>query len=131
MNLSRLLPEIRMNMASRLLALLLLLNVAGCATVTSSITSGLAEDLAASIMNSDDIETIREGVPAYLIMVDSFLRGSPDDPDLLLAASSLNGAFSALTDAERAQLLTRKSLDYAERAVCAADPAVWISRFRI
>lgn len=108
----------------RLALLVLLVNLAGCATVTSSITSGLAEDLAASIMNSEDVETIREGVPAYLIMVDSFLRSSPDDPDLLLAASSLNGAFSALTDAERARLLTRKSLQYAERAVCVSQPSL-------
>jgi len=93
----------------------------GCATVTSSVTSGLAADLADAIMNSADVETIREGVPAYLIMIDSFLRGSPDDESLLLAASSLNGAFSALTNETRSRLLTDKSLGYALRASCAND----------
>ncbi|MFT5897326.1 MAG: hypothetical protein ACI8VW_004213 [bacterium] len=92
-----------------------------CATVTSSVTSGLAADLADTIMNSADVETIREGVPAYLIMIDSFLRSSPDDESLLLAASSLNGAFSALTDESRTRLLTDKSLNYALRASCSND----------
>ena len=92
-----------------------------CATITSSVTSGLASDLADSIMNSADVETIKEGVPAYLIMIDSFLRGSPDDEALLLAASSLNGAFSALTDESRTRLLTDKSLNYALRASCSND----------
>ncbi|MFT6118070.1 MAG: hypothetical protein ACJARY_003696 [Candidatus Azotimanducaceae bacterium] len=95
--------------------------LASCATVTSSVTTGLATDLADAIMNSADVETIREGVPAYLIMLDSFLRNSPDDESLLLAASALNGAFSALTEESRTRLLTDKSLNYAFRASCAND----------
>ena len=98
-----------------------LLLMGGCATVTSSLTSRMASDLASSIMNSTDVETIREGVPAYLIMIDSFLRSSPNDEKLLLAASSLNGAFSAFTVDERAKLLTDKALDYALQAACVND----------
>jgi hypothetical protein len=103
--------------------LLSLLVLSGCATVTSSLTSKMAGDLADSIMNSSDVETIREGVPAYLIMIDSFLRSSPNDEDLLLAASSLNGAFSVFTteDEARTRLLTDKSLEYALRAACIND----------
>ena len=66
----------------------------------SGITSQLADDLAGSILNSEDIDTVREGVPAYLLLMDSFLRSSPDSEELLLAASNLNGAFSALLDDE-------------------------------
>jgi len=95
---------------------LFLLN--GCASLMSSVTSGIAEDLANTILNSNDIETVREGIPAYLLMIDSFLRSSPDNPDLLLAASNLNGAFSIFTSGERAELLTEKSLDYALKAAC-------------
>ena len=68
----------------------------GCTNLVSGITSQLADDLAGSILNSEDIDTVREGVPAYLLLMDSFLRSSPDSEDLLLAASNLNGAFSAL-----------------------------------
>jgi hypothetical protein len=104
-----------------LLCVVALLLMGGCATVTSSLTSKLAGDLASSIMNSSDADTIREGVPAYLIMIDSFLRSSPDDESLLLAASALNGAFSVFTEDERTKLLTEKSLSYALHAACVND----------
>jgi hypothetical protein len=82
-------------------------------------TSKMADDLAQSILNSEDIDTVREGVPAYLLLMDSFLRSSPESEDLLLAASSLNGAFSVLVDDhERVKLLSDKSMRYAEKASC-------------
>jgi len=84
----------------------------------SSVTSGLADDLADTILNSEDVDTVREGIPAYLLMIDSFLRSSPDNPGLLLAASNLNGAFGAFTTGERSALLSEKSLNYALRAAC-------------
>lgn len=90
----------------------------GCASLISNVTSGVADDLASTILNSQDVQTVREGIPAYLLMIDSFLRSSPDSPDLLLAASRLNGAFSVFTEGDRSKLLTTKSLDYALRAGC-------------
>ena len=82
--------------SSRLRCLFLtcvLLLLSGCASLVSGITSQMADDLAGSILNNEDIDTVREGVPAFLLLIDSFLRSSPDSEDLLLAASSLNGAF--------------------------------------
>lgn len=90
----------------------------GCASLISNVTSGVAEDLASTILNSEDVQTVKEGIPAYLLMIDSFLRSSPDSPDLLLAASRLNGAFSVFTEGKRSKLLTTKSLQYALRASC-------------
>ncbi len=87
----------------------------------AGVTSGLAEDLAATILNSEDVDTVREGVPAYLLMIDSFLRSSPENPALLLAASNLNGSFSIFATDERARLLTDKSLAYALKAACIED----------
>ena len=94
------------------------LTLGSCASMMSSVTAGLADDLAATILNSDDVDTVREGVPAYLLMIDSFLRSSPDNPSLLMAASSLNGAFSIFTSEARSELLTTKSLNYAAHAAC-------------
>jgi|TARA_B110000914_G_scaffold62679_1_gene54536 hypothetical protein len=91
----------------------------GCTNLVSGITSQLADDLAGSILNSEDIDTVREGVPAYLLLMDSFLRSSPDSEDLLLAASNLNGAFSALVvDEDRIKLFSDKSMRYVEHAAC-------------
>ena len=99
-------------------------SLSGCATVVTSITAQLAEDLSWSILNSNDVETVKEAIPAYLVMIDSFLRSAPDDPALLMAASSLNGAFAIFTDEDRSKLLTTKSLNYAARAACVSKPSL-------
>ena len=84
----------------------------------SNVTNSLAADLSATILNSDDPDTVREGIPAYILMVDSFLRSDPENTSLLVAASTLNGAFTVFTTGEQQKRLAQKSLDYAKRAVC-------------
>jgi hypothetical protein len=92
----------------------------GCATLVSSATSRIADDLTATILNSNDPETVRAAVPAYLLFIESLLRSSPDNEGILRAASALNGAFAGafVEDESRAEILTDKSLDYAFRALC-------------
>ncbi|MDK1024447.1 MAG: TRAP transporter TatT component family protein [Gammaproteobacteria bacterium] len=92
----------------------------GCATLMSAATSRMADDLTATILNSDDPETVRAAVPAYLLLIESLLRGSPDNENILRAAASLNGAFAGafVEDESRAALLAEKSLNYAFRALC-------------
>lgn len=103
----------------RILFLASLLALGGCSSLVSGITSQMADDLAGSILNSEDIDTVREGVPAYLLLIDSFLRSSPDSEDLLLAASTLNGSFAVLVDdPARVKLLSDKAMRYAEHAAC-------------
>ena len=105
--------------ARSVLCLTLISLLSGCAGLVSSVTSRMADDLASAILNSEDVDTVREGVPAYLLLIDSFLRGDPESVDLLLAASSLNGSFSAIVDdPQRVKLLADKSLNYAEQAAC-------------
>ena len=106
----------------RLLFAASLLALSGCSSVVSTVTSRMAEDLAGSILNSEDIDTVREGVPAYLLLIDGFLGSSPDSEDLLLAASTLNGSFAVLVDdPERVRLLSDKAMRYAEHAACVAE----------
>jgi len=101
-----------------LVVFILLGTLSGCASLVSGITSQMADNLATTILNSSDIDTVREGVPAYLLLVDSFLRGSPDEVNLLLAASSLNGSYSLFAEPDRSKMLNQKALDYALRATC-------------
>jgi hypothetical protein len=101
--------------------LVALFSFAGCANLVSGLTSKMADDLAYTILNSDDLETVREGVPAYLLLIDSFLHSDPENENLLLAASSLNGSYSIFADEERAKLLTAKSFSYALKAACIAS----------
>ena len=89
------------------LLLSLTLVLSGCASMVSSMASRMADNLADTIANSQDVETVKQGIPAYLLLIDSFVRGNPDDPQLLMAAARLNGSFSALVEGPRVKLLTR------------------------
>ena len=99
---------------------LALLTLSGCASLVSSATSKMADNIALAIQNQDDAATVRDGAPAYLLMIDGLIEGDPKNEDLLLAGSRLYGSYtSAFVDDEaRAQRLASKSLDYARRALC-------------
>lgn len=104
---------------------LFILTLSGCANLVSGITSQMANNLADAILDSEDVDTVKEGVPAYLLLIDSFLKSDPESVDLLMAASSLNGAFSVLVEDEgRVRLLSNKSMRYAVGAACAAGSAL-------
>lgn len=88
-----------------------------------SATSGMAANLNAAIMNQDDPAIVRDGAPAYLLMLDSFVEGSPDDVVMLSAAAELYAAYGVLfvADNARADRLTARSLAYAQRSLCASN----------
>lgn len=97
-----------------LLALLAL--TAGCVNVAGR----LADTLSDSIQRQNDIETVRDGAPAYLLMIDGLIEGDPRDSELLLAGANLYSAYAGafVTDPERARRLARRALDYSWRALC-------------
>ena len=114
--------------AARLLArLVLAASIAaggsGCASLVAKATGGMAENLSAAILNQDDPETVRDGAPAYLLMMDSFVEGSPDNAIMLAAAAELYAAYGIVfvDDPERARRLTNRSFTYARQAMCAVD----------
>lgn len=94
--------------------------LSGCTMVMTQATNGMAENLSAAILNQNDPETVRDGAPAYLLMLDSFVEGAPDDPAMLAAAAELYAAYGVLfvEDPVRAGRLTTRSRDYAQRALC-------------
>lgn len=94
--------------------------LSGCASMLSSFTSGFAEDLGNSILDNPDVEMVKEGAPAFLLLVDAMSAKSPDNADLLLQSSRLNLAYSAafVSDPERARMLSAKALTDMERSIC-------------
>ena len=52
------------------LALLGVFLLGGCASIVGSVTGGLASNLSAALLNSDDPAMIRDGAPSYLILID-------------------------------------------------------------
>lgn len=123
-NIHRYLPTTpRPGMMMPLLLLLADALLSGCSSIMSRATGGVAENLTAAILNQDDPETVRDGVPAYLLMLDGFVAGSPEDTALLSAAAELYAAYGVIfvDDPERARRLTRRAWDYGQRSVCSAN----------
>ena len=104
----------------KLFAPLLLLQVAGCASVISSFTQGFAESLSDAILNNDDLQMVRDGAPSYLILVDSLVARSPDDAYMLQQSAMLHSAYAAafVSDEARAQRLHAKAKNQALLSVC-------------
>ncbi|MCP4112223.1 MAG: hypothetical protein GY749_42990 [Desulfobacteraceae bacterium] len=100
--------------------LLCALLLSGCSSVISSATRNMTENLSHAIINNNDLETVKTGAPAYLLMIDSFLYDDPDNENLLCAAVTLYSAYTDVfvSDKARAQKLTDKALGYAFHAVC-------------
>lgn len=102
------------------LLLTVLLMLTGCASIISSTSSKMADNLTIAMLNQNDLETVRVGAPAYLLMLDSFIEGDPESIDLLLAGAKLYASYTSafIEDEERAIRLADKSLSYAKTALC-------------
>lgn len=103
----------------------------GCASIVGKASDRLAAQLGSAVTNSNDPATVRDGLPAYLLLIDGLVEGqSPGDrrnASLLFAAAELNGAYAGNftgDDRERAKRLAAKALDYARRGTCAQDKAL-------
>ena len=59
--------------------LLSTLLLSGCSNLFSGVASQLADGLSESILSSSDIETVREGVPAFLLLIDGLLKSGRRD----------------------------------------------------
>lgn len=94
--------------------------LAGCASLVSSAASDFADNLSVAVLNQDDPQTVRDGAPAYLLLLDSLIEGNPDSTQVLAAAASLYASYGAVfaDDAERASRLTSRARNYGGRALC-------------
>ena len=103
-----------------LLALALLGAGPGCSLVVGSATSRLAGDMTTAVLEQNDLLTVRDGAPAYLLALDGLIEGQPTSQPLLLAGAQLYGAYASafVVDDARLQRLTERSRSYALRALC-------------
>jgi len=79
-----------------------------------------SENISHAILNQNDPETVRAGAPAFLLLLDGFVDGNPDDRDLLRATADLYGSYATVfvDDGDRARRLATKALAYARSALC-------------
>jgi hypothetical protein len=84
-------------------------------------TALLVGDVAKAAAKQSDLRMIREGLPAYLMLIDGMIEGWPDKAELLIAAAQAYSSFGAVLgddqDKDYTNLLAVKSRSYALRAL--------------
>lgn len=114
---------IKSRLFKQVFILLMVLSVTACGRVITNAKIEFSQDLAATILEFDDPETIKKGVPAYLILISSMIKGDPDNPDLLESGAKLYGAYASsfTSSAESKRALANRAFGYASRAMCIRD----------
>ena len=114
-----------------LVASLAVVLTGGCASIVGKASDRLAAQLGSAVTNSNDPATVRDGLPAYLLLIDGLVEGQTPgerrNASLLFAAAELNGAYAGNftgDDRARAKRLAAKAFDYARRGTCAQDQAL-------
>lgn len=115
--------DVKMDKIRIITTSLVLLLLGACASVMQSATNDMAANLGSAIMNQADPETVRDGAPAYLLLLDSFIAGSPDNPAMLSAAAELYAAYGVVfvEEQQRADRLTQRALTYGQQSLCASN----------
>lgn len=115
-------PPSRLRFALLLCACL----TSACSSVVRRATTQFSDSLTTAVLDQDDPEIVRDGLPSYLLLIDSRIASNPADPDTLLAGAKLYGAYAGafVDDTARAQTLAARAYGYARRAVCAREKAL-------
>lgn len=97
-----------------------MLVLSGCGQLVSNAKQEFAQDLAATIAEHDDPETIQQALPAYMVLVSSMIRSDPDNIDLLITGSTLYSAYASVfvENKQRKRMLAQRAYDYASHALC-------------
>ena len=103
-----------------ILFFLTVLLATGCNSIMSSATGNLAKNLAVSIQNHNDPDTVATALPAYLLMIDSFIENDPKNIQMLQSGAKLYAAYAStfVNEPPRAKKLSQRSLNYALNAIC-------------
>ncbi|MHA7881545.1 MAG: TRAP transporter TatT component family protein [Saccharospirillum sp.] len=102
-----------------LILVLVVSTLSGCAV------RQLPDNLASAIVDSDDLNTVQDGLPSYLLMLDALVETYPRRASLKRTAATLNGAYAGVfipdSQSERRKALSAKALNYAFDAFCTYD----------
>lgn len=89
--------------------------------LTVMATASLLEDVAVAGYRQSELEMVRQGMPAYLMLMDGMIEGWPDNAQLLLAAAQANSSYAAAfledSDKSTASAVLAKAKRYALRAL--------------
>lgn len=89
--------------------------------LTIGATATLLEEIARASSQQSDLRILREGMPAYLMLIDGMIQASPDNDQLLIAGAQSYSSFASLfvedQDKEYANLLYQRGRHYALRSL--------------
>ena len=98
----------------------------GCLLVrkgAAKIVTPVAMELSDGFMRQTDVELVREGAPAFLLMLDALAEAHPDRPAVLIAAAEAQMAYAMgfldKAQKERAKSMFLKAKTYGLRALSA------------
>ncbi len=94
--------------------------LSACGQLVSNAKKEFADDLSAAIIQHDEPETVKQALPAYLILIDSMVRGDDENIGLLISASRLYASYASVfvEQPERKKKLSQRAFVYAHRALC-------------
>ena len=87
----------------------------------------MATQLSEGLMRQNDVELVREGAPAFLLMLDALAEAHPDNPSVLLAAAEGQLAYATgfvdKSHRKRAQTMYLKARTYGVKALSKGNKA--------
>ena len=90
-------------------------------TMTVAATASLLEDIAKSAYRQSDLRLIREGMPAYLMLIDGMVEAVPDNERLLISAAQAYASFASAfiqdENKDYARVLYARAKEYGVRAL--------------
>lgn len=94
--------------------------ISGCGLIMAKASKGMADSLTLAILNQDDPKTVEDGLPAYLILIDSMIQSNPKNSDVLLAGAKLYSSYATVFVKEdaRSKRLGDRARHYAQDALC-------------
>ncbi|MDH5632619.1 MAG: TRAP transporter TatT component family protein [Gammaproteobacteria bacterium] len=109
-----------LRVVSVFLLALLAATVSGCTYVVSLAADELATNLGAAVRNQNDPETVRQGAPAYLLLVDSLVEGDGNNYRVLFAGARIYDSYSSIfvNDVDRARRLSGKAWSHVNKGLC-------------
>jgi len=109
-----------MNIKSWAFAIFLTAVLAGCSSIQSSVSQGLAQSLSAGISNQSDVEMVKAGIPSYLLMIDGMIIEDPENQGLYIAGVKLYSTLGNFVkdDEQRRTYIADKAYQYSQTLMC-------------
>lgn len=96
----------------------------GCVLVrkgAAKVVSPMAMELSEGFMHQNDVDLVREGAPAFLLMLDALAEAHPDKPAVLIAAAEAQMAYAMgfvdQSQKDRSKTMFLKAKTYGLRAL--------------